>query len=69
MNSYNLECLERAVEEARHYILSGTDTFAVRVGNITIRKGDWERMKTRDYDSGREIRNEQNNKVQSLGQA
>lgn len=29
---------ERAVEEARHYILMDTDTFAVRIGDITIRR-------------------------------
>ena len=29
---------ERAVEEARHYIQMGTDTFAVRIGDIVIRR-------------------------------
>lgn len=29
---------EMAVEEARHYIQMGTDTFAVRIGDIVIRK-------------------------------
>lgn len=32
------EDFERAVEEARHYILMDTDTFAVRVGDIVIRR-------------------------------
>ena len=35
---------ERAVEEAKHYIMMGVDTFAVCVGDIEIRgerrKGD-----------------------------
>lgn len=30
--------LERAIEEAKHYILMDTDTFAVRVGDIVIRR-------------------------------
>lgn len=29
---------ERAVEEARHYILMDTDNFAVSVGDIVIRR-------------------------------
>ena len=29
---------ERAVEEARHYILMDTDTFTVSVGDIEIRR-------------------------------
>lgn len=32
------EDFERAVEEARHYILMDTGTFAVRIGNIEIRR-------------------------------
>lgn len=33
-----IESFERAVEEARHYILMDTDTFVVRIGDIEIRK-------------------------------
>lgn len=35
--SNNMSDLERAVEEAKHYIAMGVDTFAVRVGDIVIR--------------------------------
>lgn len=35
--SNNMSNLERAVEEAKHYIAMGVDTFAVCVGDIEIR--------------------------------
>ncbi|MBQ8984306.1 hypothetical protein IJ098_00405 [Candidatus Saccharibacteria bacterium] len=37
-NADTIADLERAVEDARHYILMDTDTFAVRVGDIVIRR-------------------------------
>lgn len=37
-NTDTIANLERAVEEARHYILMDVDTFAVRVGDIVIRR-------------------------------
>lgn len=37
-NTNTIADFERAVAEARHYILMDTDIFAVRVGNIIIRR-------------------------------
>lgn len=37
-NADTIANFERAVENARHYILMDTDTFAVRVGDIVIRR-------------------------------
>ena len=37
-NADTIANFERAVEEARHYILMDTDIFAVRVGDIVIRR-------------------------------
>lgn len=37
-NADTIANFERAVEEARHYILMDTDTFAVRAGDIVIRR-------------------------------
>ena len=37
-NADTITNFERAVKEARHYILMDTDTFAVRIGDITIRR-------------------------------
>lgn len=37
-NADTIANFERAVEDARHYILMDTDTFAVRVGDIVIRR-------------------------------
>lgn len=37
-NANTIANFERAIEEARHYILMDTDTFAVMVGDIEIRR-------------------------------
>lgn len=37
-NADTISNFERAIEEARHYIFVDTDTFAVRVGDIVIRR-------------------------------
>lgn len=37
-NADTIANFERAIEEARHYILMGTDTFVVCVGDIEIRR-------------------------------
>ena len=37
-NGDTIANFERAVEEARHYILMDTDTFAISVGDIEIRR-------------------------------
>lgn len=37
-NADTIANFERAVEEARHYVLMDTDIFAVRVGDIVIRR-------------------------------
>lgn len=37
-NADTIANFERAIEEARHYILMDTDTFAVSVGDIVIRR-------------------------------
>lgn len=37
-NADTIANFERAVEEARHYILMDTDIFAVSVGDIVIRR-------------------------------
>lgn len=37
-NADTIANFERAVEEARHYILMDTDNFAVSVGDIVIRR-------------------------------
>ena len=37
-NADTIEDFERAIEEARHYILMDTDTFTVCVGDIEIRR-------------------------------
>lgn len=37
-NADTISNFERAIEEARHYIHMDTDTFAVRVGDIEIRR-------------------------------
>lgn len=40
-NADTVIAFERAVKEARHYILMDTDTFSVSAGDITIRR-NWE---------------------------
>lgn len=37
-NADTIDNFERAIKEARHYILMDTDTFAVSVGDILIRR-------------------------------
>lgn len=37
-NADTIANLGRAIEEARHYILMDTDTFAVSVGDIMIKR-------------------------------
>lgn len=38
VDCHRFEYFERAIKEARHYILMDTDTFAVSVGDILIRR-------------------------------
>lgn len=37
-NADTITNFERAVEEARHYIMMDVDTFAIRIGDIIIRR-------------------------------
>lgn len=37
-NTDTIDDFERAVEEARHYLLTDTDVFSVRVGDIIIKR-------------------------------